>query len=107
MHRYSVHQSDSPVRQEHSRRERTTSFSNPRRTPYRHRDSNNDDRGRDGSGLLSLHRTLIAARMIGNNIFRILKTVPSLETGQKKKKYSHLQQNLRPSTCVLHKLAIF
>ena len=47
VHRNSVRQSVSPVRQERSRRERSTSFSEHRRTPYRHRDSNNDDRGRD------------------------------------------------------------
>ena len=39
--------SEWPVRQECSRRDRSTSFSKHRRTPYRRHDSNNDDRGRD------------------------------------------------------------
>ena len=47
MHRYSVRQSVSPVRQERSRRDRSTSFSEHRRTPCRRRDINNGDRGRD------------------------------------------------------------
>ena len=47
MHRYSVRQSVSPVRQERSRRDRSTSFSEHRRTPCRRRDINKGDRGRD------------------------------------------------------------
>ena len=94
VHRYSVRQSASTVRQERSRRERSTSFSEHRHTPYRHRDSNNDDRGRDWFSPPVVAPDTYNGDMIGNNIFRTLKTVPTLETGQKKKRYSLLQQYL-------------
>ena len=46
-HGDSVRQSVSPVKQERSSRDRSTSFSEHRRTPCRRRDINNGNRGRD------------------------------------------------------------